>query len=233
MDTTLFFLKTRVVLWTMLVSSLCAGGVLWAQTNPPAPPAQKVSQRPSTMIRNATVYSIEFPGGTAREFFKFLQTNGFASDTVLFSKGAAEVPLPDFTLRNVRLPDVAQALALLSEDRLKVELKEAGPASDVNVWGIRVAESIHDVRSRACAMPNLFRRQDAPERVAGIADSVQRAVAEGMETAGNRRGLPLRGTVHTLRSEKIVVVVGIEAYVEAVAGALEAAEKAASAESPK
>jgi hypothetical protein len=100
----------------------------------------------------------------------------------------------------------------------------------VNVWRIKLVQGLTPIKTRSCAMPNLFRSPAARERVYSIAEAVDRAVTKEIDVQGLNGGLTARGTTHPIESEKIVVVVGSEAYVEAVASALEAAEKVATAE---
>jgi len=226
----LFSHNIRALLWGVTILSLALFGKVAAraQTNTPTSP---VTQSGSSMVKGATVYSIRFPGGTASSFFNFLRTNGFANDTILFSGRAGDIQVPNFTVNNVRLKDVAKAIELVTEDRLKVEVEESGAQSDVNVWRIKLLESVAPIKTRACAMPNLFRRGRAKaiERVSRIAQAVQNALES--EVVERNVGLIItRGNIHPLESEKIVVVVGSEAYVEAVASALEAAEKVATTE---
>jgi hypothetical protein len=76
-------------------------------------------------------------------------------------------------------------------------------------------------------MANFFHTPNAVERVPVIVDSVETAVLAGLANSGRADE---GGSTHTLAAEKIVVVVGPEAYVEAVSSALEAAEKVATAD---
>ncbi len=179
------------------------------------------------MARNAIVYSIKFPGGTAAEFFEFLRTNGFANDNVLFAGKAASVSIPAFSVKNVRLKDVAKSLDLISEGRLSVEVVEKGEESDENIWRIKPSEGASPLRTKTCPMPSFFRNPGAPKRISGIVDSVEQVVARELEHSGRTRE---NGHAHMLENEKMVVVVGPAAYVEALSSALEAAEKVAAAE---
>src|SRR5688572_11083719 len=91
-------------------------------------PGGEVTRSASKMARDTTVYSIRFPGGKASDFFNFLRTNGFAEDTVLFAGRAGEVVVPPFTVKNVRLKEVAKSIEMLTEGQVTVELVEAGEA---------------------------------------------------------------------------------------------------------
>lgn len=218
-------LKSNLLFWSILLMSAYPAGPLQAQTNSPAPAGKSVSQSPSTMEKSATVYSIEFTGGTVSYFFKFLQTNGFASDNVLFAGRSGTVRVPGFSVHNVRLRDIAKSLELLSEGRLDVEVQEAGEKSDVNVWRIKLADGAPRIRSRSCPLPSLFRKANAADRIRSVASTVEQALAAQTDVKG--KSSETSGSVHLLERERIVVVVGGEAYVEAVVSALEAAEKTA------
>jgi hypothetical protein len=193
-------------------------------TERPAPPSRPVSSGNSVMVKNATVYSIQFPGGTAGDFFEFLRTNGFVSDNVLFAGKAASTQISSFTLRHVRLTDIGKALELLSEGRLSVEVVEKGEQSDENIWRIKVAPDTAKVVTRSCAMPHFLRRPDAVDRLEPIVNAAERELEKGLIMAG---GLKRSGHTHMMGPEKIVIVVGPVEYVDAVSSALEAAEKVA------
>src|SRR2546423_10621425 len=107
-------------------------------TNSPTP--RPVTTSSSSMIKGAEVYSIKFPGGSAADFFEFLRTNGFANDDVLFAGRAARIHIPPFSVRHVRLKDVAKSIELVSEGRLNVEIVEKGVQSDENIWRIRASD---------------------------------------------------------------------------------------------
>jgi hypothetical protein len=216
-------------LWNAALVCLVATGTAKARPDSnelSPPPARAVSQSDSKLMKGATVYSIRYPGGSASGFFDFLRTNGFASDTVLFAGRAGDVHIPDFTVKNVRLKDLAKAIELVTEDRLNVEVQERGELSDVNVWRIKLSETAAHIKTRSCAMPKFFRSEAARQRISDIAEVVAVNVRE-INGLGHNQGLTDSGRIQTLDAEKIVVVIGSEAYVEAVAGALEAAEKAA------
>ncbi len=218
----------RPLLWSTIATSIALASILPARAESDVP---HVGATPSTMVKGVTVYSIRFLGGTAADFFSFLRTNGFAGDTVLFAGRAGDVHIPDFTVNNVRLKDVAKAIELVTEDRLSVDVLERGLDSDVNFWRIRISEHAAPIKSRACATPNLFRKGDGDTRISLIVETAERTLYDGlfrMDRGGDN--IP-RGRIQPIDAEKIVVVVGAEAYVEAVASALEAAEKVAASES--
>jgi len=181
------------------------------------------------MVKGARVYSIKFPGGTAGEFFDFLMTNGFSGDNILFAgKAAAAMVVRPFAVKHVRLKDVAKSLELVTEGRLTVEVVEKGEQSDENIWRVKVSETASPIRTKTCAMPNyFFRTAKAAERISLIVKSVEEVLGRQLEMSGR---MGEGGSAHTLDSERIVVVVGPEEYVEAVSSALEAAEKVAVAD---
>jgi hypothetical protein len=223
-------LNFRRLLWNAGLICLTATGTAKARSDTDAlsaqPPAGPVSRSDSKLVAGAKVYSIRYPGGTASGFFNFLRTNGFASDEVLFAGRAGDVHIPDFTVKNVRLRDVAKAIELVTEDRLIVDLQQSGELSDVNVWRIKVTDAASHIKTKSCAMPKFLRIEANRRRISEIAEKVAQTLSV-MIDSGHNRGPAATGTIQTLESEKIVVVLGSEAYVEAVAGALEAAEKAA------
>jgi hypothetical protein len=199
---------------------------LHAATNPPA---AEVIQSNSSIVKDAQVYSIRFQGGAASEFFRFLSTNGFADDTILFAGDAGNVYIPRFAVRNVRLKEVAKSVEFVSEGKLNVEIVEQGMSSDVNIWRIKLAEPIASaqLKTKACAVPNLLTGTKAKDRVHQIVEEVYRALIDGAHEISRNEAQRPRGNIRILESEKIVVAVGAEAYVEAVASALEAAERVA------
>jgi hypothetical protein len=200
-------------------------GQAQAQTNLPS--TRPVVRGDSTMVRNARVYSIKFPGGTAAEFFEFLRTNGFASDNVLFAGKAASVQIPAFEVRHVRLTDVGKALETVSEGRLNVEVVEKGEQTDENIWRIKSSPGGARITAKTCAMPHFFRKPDAIGRFQPIVNAAAEAVAKDLDLAD---GAKHEGRTHMLPNEKIVIVVGPATYVEAVTSALEAVEKVAAAD---
>jgi hypothetical protein len=213
----------RLILWAVAFST-----TLHAATNTPA---AEVIQSNSSLVKDAQVYSIRFQGGTASKFFGFLRTNGFAGDTVLFAGDAGKVYIPSFAVRNVRLKEVAKSVEFVSEGKLNVEIVEQGMSSDVNVWRIKLAEptASGQLKTKACAVPYLLTGKKEKERVTQIVEEVYRALIEGAHEISRSDAQRPRGNIRILESEKIVVAVGTEAYVEAVASALEAAERVAAA----
>ena len=226
MNTKLNLFNTRPILWAVAIIGFALTASLQAATN--APKAE-VIQSNSSIVKGVQVYSIRFPGGAASEFFKFMRTNGFAEDTILFAGEAGEVYIPSFAVRNVRLTEVAKSVEFVSEGKLTVEIVEQGMSSDVNVWRIKLGgpTASAQIKTRACALPSLFAGTKPNERIQQIVEKVYRSLIEGAyELSRNDTQRP-RGNITILESEKIVVAVGTEAYVEAVASALEAAERVA------
>jgi hypothetical protein len=209
------------------ISGLVLMGAARAQTQSPAAPPRPVTSSDSTMVKGARVYSIKFPGGNAGEFFDFLRTNGFASDNILFAGRAATIHVPPFAVRHVRLKDVAKSLELVTEGRITVEVVEKGEQSDENIWRVKASEAASPIRTKTCPMPNFFQGAKAAERISVIVKSVEEILTMELDLSGQTRE---RASAHTLDSERIVVVVGPQAYIEAVGSALEAAEKVAAAE---
>ncbi len=223
MNTRLISLKI-LLLWAATVIAACVSTPTRAQSDTNPAPNRPVTRSISSNVRGAVVYSISFPGGSASAFFDFLSTNGFASDNVLFAGRAAQVWVPPFTVSRVRLKDVAKSLELVTGGRLNVEVVENGPESDENIWRIKMSESAAPLKARSCAMPYFFRTGGTEKRVGEITEQVERLLNVQSDESGRAAE---RGITRTLTSEKMVVVVGSEAYVEAVSSALEAAEKVA------
>jgi len=217
------------LLLTVAIISLSLSAALRADTNTPA---ATVSRTPSAILKGTSVYSIRFPGGTASDFFNLMRSNGFASDTILFAGRAGEVWVPDFTVRNVRLLEVAKSIGFVTEGKLVVEMVEQMSGGDANIWRVKLADQTapDQLKTRACAVPNLLAGPKASERVLAIVDRVGEALAREAFEISNNRPRP-QGRITIIESEKIVVAVGAEAYVEAIASALEAAEKVAASAS--
>ncbi len=228
-------MKTRLSLFNLpLVWSVAATGLAlalpaYAQTPTNPTPERPVTISSSSMVSGGvSVYSINFPGGNAATFFELLRTNGFARDNVLFAGRAANTGVPAFSVRNVRLLEIAKSLEVVTAGRLSVDVVPKGEESDENFWRVKIAENAPPLKARTCAMPNFFTKPNAENRISEITGTVEKVVAEQLDALGRPYE---RGSTHTIANEKIVVVVGPEAYVEAVSSALEAAEKVAAGES--
>jgi hypothetical protein len=213
------------LLLTVAIISLSLSVTLQADTNTPA---ATVSRTASAILKGTSVYSIRFPGGTASDFFNLMRSNGFASDTILFAGRAGEVWVPEFTVRNVRLGEVAKSLGFVTEGKLVVEMVDQMSGGDANIWRVKLADqtATDQLKTRACAVPNLLAGSKARDRVEAIVEQVSQALAREAYEISNDRRHP-QGRITIIESEKIVVAVGAEAYVEAIASALEAAEKVA------
>jgi hypothetical protein len=220
------------LLWVLTLISL-SSATLQADTNTPAPPTTAVTRSQSAMSKGLQVYSIKFPGGTASEFFNLMRSNGFASDTILFAGRAGEVWVPEFTVRNVRLGEVAKSIGFVTEGKLVVEMVDQFAGGDVNIWRVKLADqtAIDQLKTRACAVPNLLAGPKANDRVLAIVDKVRETLARAAIEMSRGEDRGPQGRITIIESEKIVVAVGAEAYVEAIASALEAAEKVAASAS--
>ncbi len=227
-------MKTRLSLlnlplvWSVTATALALTVPAYSQTTN-SPPERPVTISSSSVVSGGVpVYSINFPGGTAASFFELLRTNGSAGDNVLFAGRAAHTGVPAFSVRNVRLQEIAQSLELVTAGRLSVEVVPKGEDSDENFWRVKIAENAPPLKARTCAMPGFFTRPSPEKRISAITETVEKVLAEQLDVLGRPYE---QGSTHTIASEKIVVVVGPEAYVEAVSSALEAAEKVALGES--
>lgn len=215
---------------------LLSGGVvlpLSAATN--SPPAAEVHISESNLQPEAPVYTINYPGGSVRNFFGFLRTNGFAGDTILFVGDADNLRLPDFSVQRVRLSEIGRSLEFVAEGQLMVEVVERSATSgDANIWRVRVGapREANAFRTRACALPRLFTAKDGTDRVGRIVDLSKAYMDQFMQRFSGNNQASLGNTV-ILDAEKIVVATGTEGYVEAITSALEAAERAAAAEPPE
>ncbi len=227
-------MKTRLslfqipLLWSVTATALALAAPAYSQTPTNSPPERPVTISSSQILGGMPVYSINFPGGTAASFFELLRANGFAGDNVLFAGRAANTGVPAFSVRNVWLKDIAKSLELVTAGRLSVEVVPKGQESEQNFWRVKIAENAPPLKTRTCALPNFFSRPNAEQRISEITETGERVVAQQLDVLGRPYE---RGTTHTIASEKIVVVVGPEAYVDAVSSALEAAEKVAAGES--
>jgi hypothetical protein len=229
-------MKTKVNLFNLcpglgviVVIGLTMVTTLQAAPNPPP----YVVQSQSSILRGVPVYSIRFPGGRISDFFAFMRTNGFAGDTILLAGNAGRVHIPEFTVSSVQLKEVAKSLEFVAESKIIVELVESPLAGDANVWRIKLVDrmSSNQIKTKACAVPNILTGDKARDRVWNIVKEVSYALAEGTEILYRDQSSRPEGGIRILESEKVVVAVGEEAYVEAVISALEAAEKVAA--SPK
>jgi hypothetical protein len=226
---TLLSLFNLPLVWSIAATAVTLASTAYSQTpanRPAETPEAPVTAAGSRVVGGVLVYSINFPGGTAANFFELLRTNGFAGDNVLFAGRAANTGVPAFSVRNVRLEEIGKALEVVTADRLSVEVVPKGKDSDENFWRVKVAENAPPLKARTCALPILFSRPNAQKRIDQIIGTVDQVVAKQLDLVGRPYE---RGISHTIPTEKIVVVVGPEAYVEAVSSALEAAEKVATA----
>lgn len=216
------------LLWVLTFVGL-SSATLQADTNTPAPPTTAVTRSQSTLEQGMPVYSIRFPGGSTSGFFNLMRSNGFASDTILFAGRASEVWVPEFTVRNVRLKEVAKSIEFVTEGKLKVEMVDETDGSEVRIWRIKLADqtAADQLKTRACAVPNLLAGPKANDRVLAIVDRVRETLARAAMEMSRGEDRSPQGRITIIESEKIVVAVGAEAYVEAIASALEAAEKVA------
>jgi hypothetical protein len=229
MKTILSSLKPLILGIAVFAAFGLAAGVK-AGPAPPPPDAGQFTRASSSSVRGAVVYSIRFPGGTASDFFKFLRSNGFTNDTILIAGGAGEIYVPDFTIKNVRLKEIAKSVEFVAEGKLTVEVVEEGEASDVNIWRIKLAEAPNPIRTKACPVPHLLGSPNGVARLQNLAEEVSQAlIKEATQFSPDPKRLT-RGQIHILAEQKIVVVIGADAYVEALSSALAAAENAATPE---
>jgi hypothetical protein len=228
MKTKLRPVNIRSAIWTAAVACIALSATLQAATNAPA---ANVSRSDSSISKDVHVYSIRFPGGRASDFFRFMRTNGFANDTILFAGEAGRVRIPEFTVSNVKLKEVAKSIEFVAEGELIVELVEMPEAGDGNVWRIKTKDTAAgQLKSKACALPSLFAGTKPEERIQAIMEGLYKTLIEGAYAVNRNEAQRPRGNITILESEKIVVAVGTEAYVEAIASALEAAERVAAAQ---
>jgi hypothetical protein len=222
--------KTQQIIWVIFLGlTFTASGLGQSQTN--KVPSTLVKSSESANVRGRMVYSVQFPGGSAMNFFNFLRTNGFAGDNILFAGGAANIYVPPFEVNHVRLKDIGKSLELVSEGKLEVEVVEKGEESDENIWRVRASEHAAATRTKACAMPWLFRtsgptfrKPDATKRIEEVVNAAKGMVGSFLDSDGRRQE---RANTMTIETESIVIVVGSDAYVEAISSALEALENAA------
>ena len=216
----------RPALWAVTVIGLSLPTTLQAATNTPA---AEVIRSDSSSWKGVQVYSIRFPGGSVAGFFRFMRTNGFASDTVLFAGRADEVHIPKFSVVNVQLKEVAKSIEFVAESKITVELVEAPQWGDANIWRIKPVDRVtsEQIKTRACAVPSLLAGAKGKDRIGKIVQEVSIALVEGADRLYRDQSSLPQGDVRILESEKVVVAVGTQAYVEAMASALEAAEQVA------
>jgi hypothetical protein len=167
-------------------------------------------------------YDIDYPGGNIGEFFRFWRKNGFTNDSVILVGDLNRVYINAFKIKDAHLNEIAKSIESISEGQLSVEVVDKTASDRGNIWTVKNAGGLGRIKTRSCALPAIFSGPNPTERIANMSDQVQMLL--------DSSGVSGRGRVQILASEKIVVVVGTEAYVEAMTGVLEAAEKVAETE---
>ncbi len=186
---------------------------------------------PSTDNISVRYYDIDFPGGSVRQFFDFWRKHGFAKDSVLFAGEVESVFIPSFKIKDARLSEVANSIEFITEGRLIIKVVEKDSRELLgNIWTVKNVDAVGlgQIKTRSCALPAIFSGPNPNDRIHNMADEVKRTLFESVESM--RYDARIWGRVQVLDSEKIVVVIGTETYVEAITGVLEAAEKVAEAE---
>jgi hypothetical protein len=220
---------SRIILPAAIILCMLAASIGLAQTN-----SAPVKTYGGVYRSNGVnFYEIDFKGGHPSRFFDFWRTNGFENDSFLFAGDMGRIHIPSFKLKDAQLDEVAKSIEFLTEGQLKVEVIERSGTQRGNMWRVKAVASgtAADIKTRACALPNLLSGNDGEKKVHRIFEGAIRVLVESHVALRN----PSRpdGTVKVLGEEKIVVVSGSEPFVEAVISTLQAAEAAAATVSLK
>ena len=234
MKTYLYSRNLRSTVWSLIFFSLLIATMARAQPKQGSASVHSVSNSvtgvPWGDLKNF-YYDIDFTGGDTGYFFKFWRSNGFTNDSVILVGNVDRVYINAFKIKDAKLTEVAKAIESISEGQLNVEVVNTTTSNRGNIWTVKMADTAtsNQIKTRSCALPSIFSGANPKERIEKMTDQVYHTLMESLDMM-DYHGKRLWGRVQILDAEKIVVVVGTEAYVEAITGALEAAEKVAEAE---
>ena len=212
---------SRSIFWIIVTLCILSSAYLQAQTTT----RRAISVAPGDNLK-ILYYELEFPGGRPEQFFDFWRTNGFAKDTVLFAGEVDRVYIPSFKIKDAQLSEVAKSIEFVTQEALKVEVIEPTDRDRGNIWRVKRADGLAatNLKTKACALPSLLGGGNGEQRVRQIVEEVHDLLHHAARSSGAPRP---DGDLKIIKSEKIVVAVGSETYVEAIFSALQAAEQAA------
>jgi hypothetical protein len=176
---------------------------------------------------------MKFDGGRVSDLEQVWKA-AFTNDNFVVTESAERVRLPAFEIRNVRLTELAQSIAFLTEGELTVEVVDQVAAGAGNIWRIGRPSSgeAQAVKMRAVAAPHLFADQAMVKKVMEGAKEIER---EKIQYAHDRSSM-LGGSrisndgwtsVIPLSDQNVFVVIGTENGVAGIESFIQASEQAA------
>ncbi len=217
-----------------ILAALALAPTLHAQpAGQPTPSAKEkpANARMERISNGGSFYSMKFDGGPMHHL-KQVWKDAFTNDNFVMTESAKNVMLPPFEILNVRLTEVAQSIAFLSQGALTVEVVDQFAVSAGNIWriGTPTAAEASTVRMRAVAAPYLFTGKDTVKRLLEAADKIERERLEyarqSSEVTQSRlpKNLPTRIT--PLPDQKVVVLIGTEEGIAGIESFIQASEQA-------
>ena len=222
--------------WTLIFVSLFITSTSFGQTNPALASVRFVDRifPPGAGTSTRTYYyDIDYPGGNIKNFFDFWRKNGFTNDSFLFAGDVNRVYISPFKIKGARLNEIAKSIEFVAGGALNVEVVEKEARDQGNLWRVKFADvaGSSQIKTRATALPTLFAGPKPEERIRKITDRVEDTLVRVANEVNHADLGGPHGRFTIIDSEKTIVAVGTEAYVEAITSALEAAEKVAESES--
>ncbi len=189
---------------------------------------------------NSWWYSMKFNGGTITALKKIWMET-FTNDNFVITESAAEVRLPPFEIRHVRLSELARCIAFLSQGALTVEVVDMLGTAPVpvsisppaaNIWriGTPSAAEAPVVKMRAVAAPNLFNQvKIEPLLRAAVKIDDERLVYASISAEDTRSKIPRdqRTRVIPLADQRVVVLIGTENGIAGIESFIQASEQSA------
>lgn len=202
----------------------------------PTPSAKEkpANARIERISNGGTFYSMKFDGGPMHRL-KQVWKDAFTNDNFVMTKSAENVMLPPFEILNVRLTEMAQSIAFLSQGALTVEVVDQFAVSAGNIWriGTPTAEEASTVRMRAVTAPYLFAGTDTLRSLLEAADKIERERLEYARIARmSSKSTPSRPLeqlptrVIPLPDQKVVVLIGTEDGIAGIESFIQATEQA-------
>jgi hypothetical protein len=225
-------------LLNLAVATLLAASALTPtlRAQPAGQPTSSVKEKPASarierISNGGTFYSMKFDGGPMYRL-KQVWKEAFTNDNFVMTKSAENVTLPPFEILNVRLTEMAQSIAFLSEGALTMEVVDQFAVSAGNIWriGTPTAAGNSTVRMRAVAAPHLFAGTDTLKRVLEAADKIEGQRLEytlmSSEVTQGRLPKSLPTRITPLPDQKVVVLIGTEDGIAGIESFIQASEQA-------
>jgi hypothetical protein len=221
-----------------ILAALALAPTLHAQPagQQPPPPTSSAKEKPANawmerISHGGSFYSMKFDGGPMHRL-KQVWKDAFTNDNFVMTKSAEDVFLPPFEILNVRLTEVAQSIAFLSQGALTVEVVDQFETAAGNIWriGTPTATEASTVRMRAVAAPYLFTGKDTVTRLLKAADRIEQERLEyaRMSSKVTQSRLPknLPTQITPLPDQKVVVLIGTEHGIAGIESFIQASEQA-------